>query len=195
MHYPLRLTFKFSGHSPQIIVTDVEGNLVFYIKQKLFKVKESITVFADTEQTLPLYLIQADQNIGASAQYRFIEINGISMGSLHRQQMRSRWKSHYDILNQSHTPIMTIREKNFWVKFLDGLLCDMPVIGLLSGYVFNPTFFITRSPDRIVMHLEKTPSFVSRLYTIKQVDELEEQEEKIALLSLLMMLLLERQRN
>lgn len=194
MHYPLRLTFKFSGHSPQIIVTDAEGNLVFYIKQKLLKLRESITVFADTEQSLPLYLIQADQMRDSSSQYHFKEINGIGMGSLNRQQ-RSRWQSHYSILNENATSIMAIREKNPWVKLLDGLLCNIPLIGRISGYLFNPAFFVVRTNDCIVMHFEKTASFVSHIYTIKQVDELDEKEEKIVLLSLLMMLLLKRQRG
>jgi hypothetical protein len=46
-----------------------------------------------------------------------------------------------------------------------------------------------------VMHLSKKPAFLSRIFTIKQVDRLSDREEIQVLLSLLMMLLLERNRG
>jgi hypothetical protein len=45
------------------------------------------------------------------------------------------------------------------------------------------------------MRLEKIPSFLSRKFTLKKVDHLDDREEKQVLLSLMMMLLLERSRG
>jgi hypothetical protein len=78
---------------------------------------------------------------------------------------------------------------------MDRLFSEIPIIGLFSGYVFNPAFVVMRSDSTILMSLEKPPSFFSRKFTIKQLNQLSEQEEMQALLSLLMMILLERSRG
>ena len=194
MHYPLELQFKFWALAPQLSVTDAHGSLVFYVKQKLFKLKESITVFADAQRNIPLYSIKADRIIDFSASYNFTSSSGISLGSVKRRGLRSLWKAQYDIF-EGATVVMTIREKNPWVKVMDGLFSEIPLIGLFSGYVVNPAFVVMRSDGTIVMSLEKQPSFFSRKFTIKQLNQLSEQEEMQVLLSLVMMILLERSRG
>jgi hypothetical protein len=61
--------------------------------------------------------------------------------------------------------------------------------------VFNPVYLVSDTSGRVVMRLEKTPSFLSRIFTIKQMDQLDEQEQGQILLSLMMLLLLERNRG
>jgi len=194
MHYPLELQFKLWALAPQLSVTDTQGNLVFYVKQKLFKLKEAVTVCADAQQTNPLYSIKADRIIDFSARYNFASFNGIPLGSVKRRGLKSLWKAQYDIFD-GDTVIMTIREKNPWVKVMDGLFGEIPILGIFSGYVFNPAFLVTRADETVVMSLEKQPSFFSRTFTIKQLNQLSEQEEIRVLLSLLMMILLERTRG
>jgi hypothetical protein len=194
MQYPLELTFKFWAFSPEISVADSQGNLVFYVKQKLFKLKEAITIFADVERTRPLYYIKADRIIDFSARYDFSDENGAFLGAVKRQGLKSLWKARYDIFD-GETPIFTIQEKNPWVKIADALFQEIPVVGLLSGYVFNPAYLVTRSDGTVVMRLEKIPSFFSRKFTIKAMNQLSEQEERQILLSLIMMLLLEKNRG
>lgn len=194
MHYPLELQFKLWALAPQLSVTDTQGNLVFYVKQKLFKLKEAVTVCADAQQTNPLYSIKADRIIDFSARYNFASSKGIPLGSVKRRGLKSLWKAQYDIFD-GDTVIMTIREKNPWVKVMDGLFGEIPILGIFSGYVFNPAFLVTRADETVVMSLEKQPSFFSRTFTIKQLNQLSEQEEIRVLLSLLMMILLERTRG
>ncbi len=61
MNYPLNISFKILALARQLALTDVAGNLIFYVKQKAFKLKENVTVFADREQTRQLYTIKADK--------------------------------------------------------------------------------------------------------------------------------------
>lgn len=194
MHYPLELQFKFWALAPQLTVTDAHCSLIFYVKQKLFKLKESITVFADAQQTNPLYSINADRIIDFSARYNFTSSSGIPLGSVKRRGLKSLWKAQYDIFDHD-TVVMTIWEKNPWVKVLDGLFSEIPIVGLFSGYVFNPAFLVTRSDETIAISLEKQPSFFSRKFTIKQLNQLSDRQETQILLSLLMMILLERSRE
>ncbi|MDX2214863.1 MAG: hypothetical protein SFY66_16365 [Oculatellaceae cyanobacterium bins.114] len=195
MQYPLELNFKIWTFAPSISVTDTQGNLVFFVRQKLFKLKEAITVHADTERTQPLFEIKADRILDFSARYNFADNNGTYIGSVKRRGLRSLWSARYDIFDGETSSLM-IQEENPWVKVLDALFQEIPFIGLLSGYVLHPKYLVTRTDTgNVVMHLEKTPSLISRRFRIKQVDQLSEREEQQVLLSLLMMVLLERSRG
>ena len=90
---------------------------------------------------------------------------------------------------------MTIREENAWVKVLDGLFGGIPIIGMFSGYVFNPAFLVSRPDGTVVMRLVKQPAFFESKFTISKQAALDKSEETCVLLSLLMMILLERSRG
>ncbi len=194
MQYPLELTFKFWAFAPQMSVVDAQGNLMFYVRQKLFKLKEAITIFADTERSHPLYYIKADRIIDFSARYDFTDANGVSIGAVKRRGLKSLWRARYDIF-EGETSIMNIQEKNPWIKIADALFAEIPIVGIFSGYVFNPVYLVSRADGTVIMRLEKIPSFFSRKFLIKQVDQVSDREEKQVLLSLMMMLLLERSRG
>lgn len=195
MEFPLQLSFKIVAVSPQISVTDATGRLVFYVKQKAFKLKEAVTVFADQEQTRPLYRIAADRVLDISAQYHFEDAAGNHLGMLQRRGMRSLWKAHYEV-HRGGGPILSIREENPWVKVLDGLLGEIPVIGMFTGYLFHPAYRVSRAADDApVLRAEKQPAFWEGRYTIERLGELSENDQTLATLSVLMMLLLERRRG
>jgi uncharacterized protein YxjI len=105
MQYPLELTFKLWALAPQISVVDAQNNLIFYVKQKLFKLKEAITIFADGEQTRPLYYIKADRIIDFSARYDFTDSNGSYIGSVKRRGLKSIWRARYDIFDGETTTL------------------------------------------------------------------------------------------
>ncbi|MBD1873098.1 hypothetical protein H6F75_06365 [Nodosilinea sp. FACHB-131] len=194
MQYPLEITFKVWTIAPKITVTDANGKVVFFVKQKLFKLKEAIGVFADEAQTRRLYDIKADRIIDFSARYNFTDSNGAVIGGVKRKGMRSLWKAHYDVFDNASSNLH-IQEENPWVKILDSLFQEVPILGALSGYVLNPKYLVKRSDGTVVMRLEKQPSFLSRKFIVKPIDQLSSQEETQVLLSLIMMILLERARG
>src|SRR3990170_2627107 len=114
--------------APQLSVTDAAGQQIFYVKQKLFKLKEAVNVFADAAQTRKLYTINADRILDFSAQYHFSDSNGAKLGSVKRDGMRSLWRARYNVLNGS-APGLTIREENPWIRVVDGVLNQIPLVG------------------------------------------------------------------
>ena len=193
MRYPLTLTFKTIALAPQISVADADGNLVFYVKQQLFKLKEAVNVFADKEQTRLLFTIKADRVIDFSAQYHFRSAEEADLGSVKKRGMKSLWKAHYDIFDGS-TLTMEVGEENPWVKFMDGIFSGIPVLGLFSGYVFHPAYLVSRQ-GTVVMRIQKLPAFFEGRFEITKNTDLIAAEETRALLSLLMMALLEKSRG
>jgi hypothetical protein len=194
MQYPLEIRFKIWTFAPTISVSDAQSNLVFYVRQKLFKLREVINIFADVQRSQPLYEIKADRVIDFSARYNFSESTGTYVGAVKRRGLKSIWRAHYDIFD-GDTVVFTIQEENPWIKVLDALFEQIPLVGAFSGYVLHPKYLVSRPNGGVVMRLEKLPAFWEGKYSIKQVDQMSDREEKQALLSLLMMLLLERARG
>lgn len=195
MQFPLTLRFKLLTLRSEIYVTDASGRVVLYVKQKLFKLKEDIAVFGDEAQRDKRFNIKADRVIDFSARYHFTDAHGRELGSIKRKGMRSIWKAHYEICDASEQLTMTLSEENPWVKVLDGMVGDIPVIGFLTGYLLNPTYLISRTDGKPVLRLSKRPSLVERRFEIEKLGEVSESEENRAVLGALMMVLLERSRG
>lgn len=195
LNYPLRLSFKILAIARQLSVTDSGGSLVLYVKQKAFKLKESVTVFADEGQTQPLFTIGADRVIDFSARYNITDVRGAVVGSMKRQGMKSLWRSRYDIMSNEQV-VMTIQEVNPWSKVFDSLFGEIPILGMFTGYFFHPAYDVLRPNGQPVMRLTKEPAFLEGKFRIDQTGTLQSQgEEILVVLSLLMMVLLERARG
>ena len=194
MNFPLDLSFKKIALSPQVKVTDASGQVVLYTKQKAFKLKEAVTVFADVEQTRPLYTINADRVLDFNAKYNIADAAGRPLGAIARKGRKSIWRAQYEVMDGGGAPL-TIREENGWVKVGDALLGEIPIVGIFSGYVFNPSYVITNAAGAPLMRLSKQPAFFEGRFRIEKLAEMSPQDETRAVLSFLMMVLLERRRG
>jgi uncharacterized protein YxjI len=194
MDYPLQLSFKLVALAPQIYVRDAAGQLRMYVKQKLFKFKEQVTVFADEGQTVPLYHIKADRVIDFNARYTFSAPDGRVLGGVRRRGGRSLWRANYEIMREDQV-IMNLREANPWAKVGDALFGQIPVLGVFAGYVFHPKYIVQRPDGTEVLHAAKQAALFEGRYTIEKRAELPAADEGLAILSILMMLLLERSRG
>lgn len=195
MNYPLKLGFKTIAIAQQITITDAQGNVVLYVKQKAFKLKENVAVFADTQQTKQLYTIQADRVLDFNARYTFRDVQGNTIGAIKRQGVKSLWKTHYDIMDGDSAPL-SITEENPWVKVVDQVVGEIPVIGMFTGLLFHPAYLMARPDGMPILRLKKEPALFEGKFTIeKKVDNLDPSEETRALLGLIMMVLLERARG
>ncbi len=196
MNYPLNLSFKIMALAPQIYVTDAQGNTICYVKQKLFKFKEDIQIFSDDKKTREIARIRANKVIDWSARYFFTDAEGNEIGSVGRQGMKSLWRARYDVFNPGDdSSDFKIQEENPGAKIMDSLFGEIPILGMLSGYVFHPTYAATRTDGTVVMRVAKQPAFLEGKFTIEKLADLSPQEELNLIYSFLMLLLLERARG
>ena len=194
MNFPLDLSFKKIALSPQVKVSDASGRVVLYTKQKAFKLKEAVTVFADVEQARPLYTINADRVLDFNARYNIADTAGRPLGAIARKGRKSLWRAHYEVMDGGGQP-MTIQEENGWVKVGDALFGEIPILGIFSGYVFNPSYVLTNASGAPLMRIAKQPAFMEGRFRIEKLAELSESDETRAVLGFLMMVLLERRRG
>lgn len=194
MNFPLDLSFKKIALSPQVKVTDASGQVVLYTKQKAFKLKEAVTVFADVEQTRPLYTIKADRVLDFNARYNIADASGRPLGAVARKGRKSLWRAQYEVTDGGAQPV-TIREENGWVKVGDAVFGEIPLLGIFSGYLFNPSYLLTDAAGAPLMRLSKQPAFMEGRFRIERLAQMGEADETRAVLGFLMMVLLERRRG
>lgn len=195
MNYPIQLSFKILALASQIYIRDADGAMIGYVKQKMFKLKEDIGVFADESKTQLLFNIKADRIIDFSASYRFTDASGNVLGSIKRKGMRSILKAHYMIFDANDHQVMEIREENAWIKVIDAFIGEIPIVGMFSGYVFNPAYLVSRMNQETVLRSKKEPAFFESKFKLEPQGKIESDEETLVLLGVLTMTLLERSRG
>jgi uncharacterized protein YxjI len=196
LNYPLDFKFKITTLSSDFNITDRNGNYVAYVRQKMFKLKEDVIVFNDESKAKELFRIQANKWIDFNASYSLNDlVNSKNFGRLARKGMRSIWKSTYNILDAGDQPKFTITEDNAWVKFFDGMVGEIPIIGMFTGYFLNPSYTVKGIDGKEYFKLKKMPSFFGRRFQLDRVIDIDDEDESLVVLSLLMMVLLERARG
>lgn len=193
--FPIELTFKIGTIANDFVAQDATGSTVAYVRQKMFKLKEDIEIFSDDSRTRLIYRIKADQWLDWSAAYNFTDALGRGIGKVARKGWSSIWKAHYDIIDQHDQLQYHVREENGWVKVIDSMVGDIPVLGFFTGYVFNPSYIVTDTKDNPVARLKKEPSFWGRKFSIHQLGDIDTDDDDRIMLGLMMMILLERRRG
>jgi uncharacterized protein YxjI len=195
IHYPIDMTFKITTLSNDFIAKDSTGATIAYTKQKLFKLKEKVTVFADEQQQQELFFINADKWLDFNTSYKFSNTQSNNLGRIARKGWKSLWKTEYEIYDENDHKDLIIREENVWIKILDGFFVGIPIIGMFSGYIFNPKYNITRTDGTLIAQIRKEQSFFGRRFKLLKITEFEEGQEERILLGTMMMTLLERRKG
>lgn len=200
LNYPLQVRFKLMALASQFTVTDAAGTVQMYVKQKAFKLKEDIRVFADDRQDNLLYQIKANKIIDFSASYQVLAADGKELGTreiglVRRKGMRSLWKATYEVCRNG-TPILIIQEGNPWIKLLDAVLGQFGLLGAFAGYFLNPEYHLRTSEGApILMTAKKLKAFWEGKFELTRVGAIDPEDEELALMGLVVMLLLERMRG
>ncbi len=192
LQFPLTLRMKLIALAPQFFVEDANQQPVAYIKQKLFKLKEAINIFADETQKEILYTIAADRIIDFSARYNVKNASGLMLGSVKRHGMRSLWRAQYDVYDGDRVSF-TISEESVLTRFFDNIFSQIPLVGALSGYIFQPSYIVKRESGEEVMRLSKQPAMWEGVFKMDLLTALNSAEQESLMLSLFMTVLLERQ--
>ena len=195
LNFPLSLTFKIGTFANDFVAKDASDTTISYVKQKMFKFIEDVSVFTDESQSTILYKINANKWIDFSATYLFTDSNGNDIGRIARKGWASIWKTRYEIYDEKQNQDLLIQEENAWIKVFDAIFAQIPVLGILTGYMFNPSYAVSRPDGTIVAQLKKEPSFFGRKFKVNKLAEFEIGEEERIVLSLMMMILLERRKG
>ncbi len=147
-YYAKKKFFKLFGGAIRIF-DETGSTLLFYIKQKAFKLKEEIIVYADESEDKEILKIKARSIIDLGATYDITDAStDQKVGALRRKALKSILKDTWEILDTSDDAIATVAEDSLLMallrRFLSNLIpqsfhIDMgdDTVGILKQ-TFNP---------------------------------------------------------
>lgn len=110
--------FKLFGGEVRIY-DENQDKLLFLVKQKAFKLKEDITVFADEGQNQPVLRIQARSILDFGATYDITDVaSGQKVGSVRRKLFKSILRDEWDVLDPSDKEIAKVKEDSLIMALL-----------------------------------------------------------------------------
>jgi uncharacterized protein YxjI len=194
--FPLNFSFKISTLSNDFVAKDASGNTIAYVRQKMLKLIDEIVVFNNESKSETLYTIKANKWIDFSAAYNFVNVSsGLEIGKIARKGWASIWKAHYEIFDKNQQNDMIVREEKPWVKVGDAMFSEIPVLGIFTGYLFHPSYIVSRTDGTQLVRIKKESSFFGRQFSVTQLADFKAGEEERIVLGLMMMILLERRRG
>ena len=119
-----RKVLKLVGGAFNIFGPD--GELVFYSKQKAFKIREDIRLYTNKDMTEEILWIQARNIIDFAAAYDVIDsTNGEKVGALRRQGWGSMFRDHWIIMDADDNEVGEILEDSGLMAFLRRFLSNL----------------------------------------------------------------------
>lgn len=189
--YPLHFQFRISTLSNDFVATDAFGSTIFYVREKMFTFRDRIKVYNDKTKSELLYELTSNKRIDFQQTFTISDVNGRLIGKVRRKTIKSLWRSTFHLSDPQDRVDHTIKEKNPWVKLGDGLFGEIPILGMLSGYVFNPSYVLRTEEGEELFEIKKEASFFGRKFSINKLTEKPIDEERFVL-SLMMLVLTER---
>lgn len=126
LEQPVTFHRKLSVAGNKIHVNDTQGNMVMFVKQKAFKLKEDIRVYTDKSQNDEVFHIQARKVLDVSATYDVTDqTTGEKVGALKRKGLASTFiQDSWELLDNNDALIGEISE-------------DSTILALVRRYATN----------------------------------------------------------
>jgi len=191
LQYPLHFKFRVTSLANDFTAHDANGNSIYYVREKIFSWRDHIMVYRDESKSEMLYELISNKLIDFQQTFTITDNTGKVIGKVRRKSIKSLWRSTFNLMDSGDKLDHTIKEKNPWVKLWDGLFGELPIIGILSGYIFNPAYILRNDLDEPMFEIIKEPSFFGRKFTVNKITNRETDDERFVL-SLMLMVLMER---
>ena len=157
-HHPNYLirqkVFKLFGGAFHIF--DPSGNVMFYSKQKAFKLKEDIRVYTGEDMGTELLTIRTDQIIALGATYHVYDPQqgGVHVGSLKREGLKSVLRDEWLFLDPAGRQIGKIQEDSTALALLRRLVV---------GWLLPQKYFGTIGHTPVSLFTRNFNPFVSKV--------------------------------
>lgn len=193
--YPLNFLFKITTVSNDFTATDAAGKTIFFVREKLFKLRDHINVYRDESKKEILYDLVSNKIIDFQQTFTITNSQKEVIGKIRKKTVRSVIKATYHLQDAEGNHIYTIKERNASVRILDFIFDELvPVAGELSGYILNPKYVVTDLDGNELMEMRKKRSFWGRKFDVNKLTKKPFNEEQVVL-SLILMVIQQRDRG
>ena len=107
-------------------VYNTSGELILFSKQRAFKLKEDIRVFADESMAVERLVIKARQIVDFSAAYDVVDSSeNRKIGALRRKGWKSLVRDSWEFLGENDQLIAVVEEDNLFLSLLRRFLTNL----------------------------------------------------------------------
>ena len=193
LKFPLNIKFHIATFSNDFSVTDANNHSLFYVREKMFSWRDAIKVYRDSSKKEELFQLRSNKIIDFQQTFTISDTQGNVIGKARRKTFKSFWTATFHIYDANDNHLYTIKERSGFVRMMDGMIGEIPVLGFFSGYIFNPKYVLTDLQGREMMEVSKEPSFFGRNFKLNQYQS--SQDDSLFVLSFMMMLISDRNRG
>ena len=105
---------------------DLNGNLVMFSQQKMFKLREDIRVYSDESKTQEVLVIKARSIVDFSAAYDVVDAsNNEHVGTLRRKGIKSILRDEWEVLNPAGQVIGALFEDSMGLALVRRFLANL----------------------------------------------------------------------
>jgi uncharacterized protein YxjI len=151
--FTIRQRVRLVGNRYEVRVAgpeDEEGELVAFVQQKTFALKEDLRFFADEDKTKELFRVKARQRFDPAARYTVTDADGVTIGEVAKAFKRSLARSTWRIYDTpgSDKELAWATERSLFRSLLRRLLSlggFIPIVGDVLGLIpirYHFDFFI-----------------------------------------------------
>lgn len=193
LKFPLDIKFHIATFSNDFSVTDANNQPLFYVREKMLSWRDVIKVYRDSSKKEELYHLRSNKLIDFQQTFTITDANGNIVGKARRKTLKSFWTATFHIYDANDNHLYTIKERSGFVRMMDGIVGEIPVISFFSGYIFNPKYVLTNLNGTEFMEVSKEPSFFGRKFKLNQFQT--SNNDSLLILSFMMMLISDRNRG
>lgn len=191
--FPLNIKFHIATLSNDFSVTDANDSPIFYVREKMFSFRDVIKVYKDSSKKEELFQLRSNKLIDFQQTFTITDAKGNVIGKARRKTLKSFWTATFHIYDANDQHLYTIKERSGFVRMMDGLIGELPVVNFFSGYIFNPKYVLTNAQGQELMEASKEQSFFCRRFKLHQYQISE--HDQLFVLSYMMLLISDRNRG
>lgn len=202
LRFPLTLEFKFSIFT-ELQVHDADGQLLAYVREKTFSVRDEVKVFTDSSRQVQTHGMRAQGFMAGALDWKAKRLirrsDGTEIGALQAQGMKTLWGASYELLAPDGQVLFTIKDDHPWLGVIEGLIGAVPFVGDLVAmgfdYLVNPTYTVTDAGGQAAYRVFKKRSLFSRRFKVEELTPRSPQNDELVLMGLIQLVLRERERG
>lgn len=135
-------------------VYDPQGELVFYSKQKAFKLKEDVRLYSDESMSTELLTIQARQIVDFAAAYDIVDTaTGQKIGAMKRKGWKSLLRDEWIVMDANDQELARITEDSGALAFVRRFLTNL----------IPQTYYVTADGQQLAIMKQNFNPFVLKI--------------------------------
>jgi hypothetical protein len=104
LQFPLDFKFHIATISNDFSVTEATGQSVYYVREKMFTLKDKIKVYGDSNKSELLYELTSNRLIDFQQTFTITDKNGNIVGKARRKTLQSFWTATFHIIRCAGQP-------------------------------------------------------------------------------------------